>query len=89
MREKIENKIKLDELDRKQMAYFTKSFKDRKKLIQKWFDLDKEDQESIDAITSTIQTEQESGLVEECNIKQDEDRPESENTESGGSDNSS
>jgi hypothetical protein len=64
MREKIEKKTKLEELRRKEMTYFTKSWKDKVKIIQNWYDLDKEDQESIDAIISTIQTEQESGLVE-------------------------
>jgi hypothetical protein len=40
------------------MMYFAESWKDREKLIKNWYDLDKEDQESIDAITSTVQIEQ-------------------------------
>ena len=71
------------------MAYITKAWKDREKLIHHWDDLDREDQKSIEAITSTMQTEQLPGFVEGCDIEQCEDnRPGSVKTESGGSDNS-
>jgi hypothetical protein len=89
MRKKIEKKMKLDGLQRKEEAYIMKTWKERKELIKQWYNLDRNDQASIDAITYTIQTEQLPDFVEECNIEQGEDdRPGSIETESGGSDNS-
>lgn len=89
MRKKIEKKMKLDGLQRKEEAYIMKIWKERKELIKQWYNLDRNDQASIYAITYTIQTEQLPNFVEECNIEQGEDdRPGSIETESGGSDNS-
>jgi hypothetical protein len=89
MREKIEKKLQLDELQRLEEVYIKKTWGERRKLIQHWYDLDREDQERLDAITFTVQTEQLPHFVEGCNVEQDEDnRPGSEETESGGSDNS-
>jgi hypothetical protein len=51
MREKIEKRLNLDELQRKAEAYVKRTWNDRKKLIQDWYDLDKEDQDNLNAIT--------------------------------------
>jgi hypothetical protein len=51
MQEKIEKKLKLDELQRKEEAYAKKTWNERKKLIQNWFDLDRNDQKMIDSMT--------------------------------------
>jgi hypothetical protein len=58
MRDKIEKKLKLDELQRKEEAYVKKTWIERNELIQGWYDLDKEDQERISAITQTDQNEE-------------------------------
>jgi hypothetical protein len=55
MREKIEKKLKLDELQRKEEAYVKKIWIERDGLIQGWYDLDKEDREMLGAITQTNQ----------------------------------
>ena len=54
-REKIEKKLKLDELARKEETYLKKTWAERKDLIKKWYDLDVEDQNSLDAITQEEQ----------------------------------
>ena len=51
MQEKIEKKLKLDELQRKEEAYVKKTWNERKNLVQNWFDLDGDDQEMIDSMT--------------------------------------
>jgi hypothetical protein len=51
MQEKIEKKLKLDELQRKEEAYAKKTWNERKNLVQDWFDLDRDDQKMIDSMT--------------------------------------
>lgn len=51
MQEKIEKRLKLDELQRKEEAYAKKTWNERKNLVQDWSDLDRDDQEMIDSIT--------------------------------------
>ena len=51
MQEKIEKKLKLNELQRKEEARTKKTWNERKMLIQDWFELDKEDEEFINSIT--------------------------------------
>jgi uncharacterized protein DUF2130 len=51
IREKIEKKLNLDELQRKEESYIKKTWNERKKLIQDWYDLDREDQNYLDSIT--------------------------------------
>lgn len=58
-REKIEKRLNLDELQRKEEAYAKRTWNDRKKLIQDWYDLDREDQDNLNAIT------QEEGQIKE------------------------
>jgi hypothetical protein len=55
MREKIEKRLNLDELQRKEEAYVKRTWIDRKKLIQDWYDLDREDQDNLNAITEEDQ----------------------------------
>ena len=50
MQEKILKKIKLDEIQRKEEAYIIKLWNESKKLIQDWYDIDREDQEIINSI---------------------------------------
>jgi hypothetical protein len=59
MREKIEKRLNLDELQTKEEAYVKRTWNDRKKLIQDWYDLDREDQDNLNAIT------QEEGQIKE------------------------
>jgi hypothetical protein len=58
MREKIEKKLKLDELQRKEEVYIKKTWIDRRELIQGWYDLDEEDRERLSEITQTDQKEE-------------------------------
>jgi hypothetical protein len=51
MWEKIEKRLNLDELQRKEEAYVKRTWNDSKKLIQDWYDLDREDQDNLNAIT--------------------------------------
>jgi hypothetical protein len=89
MREKIEMKVKLDELLRKEKKYIIEKWEERTELIQHWHELDEEDQKCLNAITFTVQAEQLPHFVEGCNVEQGEDnRLGGEETESGGSDNS-
>jgi hypothetical protein len=64
MQEKMVKKIKLDDLQRLEEAYIIKLWKEAKKLRQDWYDLDRDDQENINAIIQE----------EECNNDQDTDQ---------------
>ena len=89
MREKIEMKDKLDDSLRKEKKYIIEKWDKREALIQHWYELDNEDRKCLDAITFTAQAEQLPHFVEGYNGEPDEDnRSGSEETESGGSDNS-
>jgi hypothetical protein len=44
-------KIKLDEIQRREEAYITKLWNEAMKIRQDWYDIDREDEENIDAIT--------------------------------------
>ena len=43
-------KIKLDEIQRREEAYITKLWNEAMKIRQDWYDIDREDEENIDAI---------------------------------------
>jgi hypothetical protein len=51
IQKKMENRLKLEELIRKQEDYNKKAWKEQKKKIKECFDLDKDDQELIDSMT--------------------------------------
>ena len=55
MQERITNRLKLEELIRKQEEYNKKAWKEQKKIIKKSFDFDKDDQEKIKDITQQDQ----------------------------------
>jgi hypothetical protein len=57
MQEKMEKKLKLDELQRKEEAHFKKTGNERKRLIQRLFELDRDDQEIINEITQEDEVE--------------------------------
>lgn len=42
--------IKLDEIQRREEAYITKLWNEAMKIRQDWYDIDREDEENIDAI---------------------------------------
>jgi hypothetical protein len=51
MQEVIEKKRKLDELQRKEETYVQKMWNERKGIVQEWFEIDRNDQDTINAIT--------------------------------------
>ena len=53
IQEKINKKIKLDELQRKEEEYSLNTWKQRKKIIQEWSEIDKSDQDNINDITQS------------------------------------
>ena len=59
MQKKIENKLKLEELIRKQEDYNKKAWNEQKKMIKETYDLDKDDQETINDITQQGQIKEE------------------------------
>ena len=61
IQEKMEKKLRLDELQRKEEAYIKKTWTERRQLIQAWFELEREDQDFICAITQN-----EDGVNGEC-----------------------
>ena len=63
MQEKMVKKIKLDNLQKLEEAYITKLWMEAKKLRQDWYDLDRDDQDNINAIVQE----------EECNNNQETD----------------
>lgn len=50
IQEKMLNKIKLDEIQRREEAYITKLWNEAMKIRQDWYDIDREDEKNIDAI---------------------------------------
>jgi len=61
MQEKMDKKLKLDELQRKEEARAKKMWNERKSLIQDWFELDRDDQEMIDSMTEKEEFDEEEG----------------------------
>lgn len=59
VQEKIEKKLKLDELQRKEEARAKKTWNERKNLIQDWFELDRDDQETIDSMIDKEEVDEE------------------------------
>ena len=49
--EKMQRKLKLDELQKNEEEYMERKWKERKKAIQDWFEADMDDQKKIDDIT--------------------------------------
>jgi hypothetical protein len=70
MQKKMESKLKLEELIRRQEDYNKKAWSEQKKMIKESFELDKGDQEVINDITQQDQTDEEK---EKERLKEDDE----------------
>jgi len=65
MLERVEKKSKLEESLRKEEAYMKKSWSEKKRLIQSWFETDQNDEEAInDIIQEEVSSETKEDIEE-------------------------